>query len=48
MEIFKKVSLKEILEDGNILKPQRRNLIEEENIFFHTNSSTIGNHGDEL
>ena len=35
MEIFKKVSLKEILEDESIFKPKRRDLLKEENIVFH-------------
>ena len=39
MEFFKKVSLKDILEEGDlgdILRPKRRNLIKEDNIVFHS------------
>ena len=38
MEFFKKVSLKDILEDDSIFKPRRRDIIKEENIIFHTNT----------
>lgn len=38
MEFFKKVSLKDILEDENFFKPKRRELFKEENIVFHTNT----------
>lgn len=42
MELFKKVSLKDILEDESIFKPKRRDLLKEENIVFHTNNSILG------
>lgn len=37
MDLFKKVSLKDILMDENILKPKIRNVMKEENIIFHSN-----------
>jgi len=45
MELFKKVSVKEILEDGNLLKPKPKDLLKEENFTFH---SVLGeeNEGD--
>jgi hypothetical protein len=46
MEIFKKVTLKDILEDESIFRPKRRDLMKEENIVFHTNTANIG-HADE-
>lgn len=36
MEFFKKVSLKDIIEDDSIFKPRRRDLLKEENMIFHT------------
>lgn len=47
MEIFMKrgITLKDILEDDTIFKPKKRNLLQEENIVFHTNSHNLG---DEL
>jgi hypothetical protein len=38
MEFFKKVSLKDVLEDENFFRPKRRDLMKEENIVFHTNT----------
>lgn len=47
MELFKKVSLKDILEDADtIFRPKRRDLMKEENIVFHTNTSVIGTADD--
>jgi len=37
VEMFKKVSLKDILEDDSIFRPKLRDLLKEENIVFHTN-----------
>lgn len=48
MELFKKVSLKDILEDESIFRPKRRDLIKEENIVFHTNTSNIGGNEDQV
>ena len=42
MDFFKKVSLKDILEDDDFLKPKRRNLMKEENIVFHSNYQNLG------
>ena len=42
MEFFKKVSLKDILDDDTIFKPRRRDLMKEEHIIFHTNNANIG------
>lgn len=42
MEFFKKVSLKDILDDDSLFKPRRRDLMKEENIIFHTNNANIG------
>jgi hypothetical protein len=46
MEIFKKVSLRDILEDDSIFRPKRRDLLKEENIVFHTNTAAIGSVDD--
>lgn len=35
MEFFKKVSLKDILDDDTLLRPKRKDLMKEENIVFH-------------
>jgi hypothetical protein len=40
MEFFKKVSLKDILEDESILKPKKKDIMKEENIVFHTGVPT--------
>lgn len=40
MEFFKKVSLKDILDDETLLRPKRQNIIKEENIVFHTSVPT--------
>ena len=42
MEIFRGISLKDILEDDTIFRPKRRDLLKEENIFFHTNALALG------
>jgi len=47
MEFFKKVSLKDIIEDDSIFRPRRRDLMKEENIVFHTNTHNIGLGDDE-
>ncbi len=47
MEFFKKVSLKDILEDEDFFKPKRRNLMKEENIVFHSNNQNLGLNDDE-
>jgi hypothetical protein len=36
MDLFKKVSLKDILSDENLLKPKKRDVMKEENIVFHS------------
>ena len=38
----KGISLKDILEDDSIFRPQRRDLMKEENMVFHTTSHNIG------
>ena len=49
MELFKKVSLKDILLDADtIFRPKRRDLMKEENFVFHTNTSVIGTADDHL
>ncbi len=35
------ITLKDILEDDSIFKPKRRNLLQEDNIVFHTNSHNL-------
>lgn len=40
MDFFKKVSLKEIIEDDDFLKPKKKDLIRDENIVFHTGVPT--------
>ena len=47
MEFFKKLSLKDILEDEDFFKPKRRNLMKEENIVFHSNNQNLGLNDDE-
>ena len=42
MEIFRGISLKDILEDDTIFRPKRRDLLKEENIFFHINALALG------
>jgi len=42
MEIFRGISLKDILEDDTIFRPKRRDLLKEENIVFHTNALALG------
>ena len=41
MDFFKKVSLKDILEDDTFFRPKRRDLMKEENIVFHTGHSMV-------
>jgi hypothetical protein len=46
MDLFKKVSLKDIFEDENLLRPKKRDIIKEENIIFHT-GAVIGGEDNE-
>jgi hypothetical protein len=38
MEFFKKVSLKDILDDEDLFKPRKIDIMKEENIVFHLTS----------
>jgi hypothetical protein len=40
MEFFKKVSLKDLLEDDTFLRPKKKDLMKDENIVFHTSVPT--------
>ena len=41
MDFFKKVSLKDILEDENIFKPRKVDIMKDENIVFHLTSDNL-------
>lgn len=40
MEFFKKVSLKDILDEESFFKPQKKDIIKDENIVFHLNAQS--------
>jgi len=42
MDLFKKVSLKDILMDENIFKPKKLDIMKEENIVFHSGGEIGG------
>ena len=46
VEMFKKVSLRDILEEDSIFRPKRRDLLREENIVFHTSAHNVGDEAE--